>query len=284
MTDIFVLNSMLKASAHTDGKDRFIFMEASNEGVDLQDEIIRCSALKESADYFLKFGNIDIDHFTLLGPKSGTTDYQLFEIGRPVSVDFRGNRTFVKAKLFTGKGKAVEKADYLWDTMTSIDPPVHWYPSVGGAFLERTRTINPDTGKQVTIATKVRWSNIGLSRTPVNPNVPTAGITPINGVLAKSLGAIIIPDSGGLAAGYGSDSADLSGGDALRKQSLSGGKSKIQDYFSFRDKISDCCLAGGVGELLTIEDLENLAIKKFDISAELAKSWVHRFCSDISKI
>lgn len=280
--DYFVLNSMLKASPHTDGKNRFIYMEASNESLDLQNEIITCKALKETADYFLKFGNIDIDHITMLGAKSGTDDYQLFEVGRPVDVNFKGSSTFVKAQLFDGKGRVADKANYMWETMTQVNPPVNWFPSVGGAILQKAAVINPDTGQHVNVATKVRWSNIGMSRTPVNPELGVASVSPIHGVLLKSLGAISI-DSG-LIAGYGSDMNDLSGGSALRVQSLSGVIfPEIDDYYSFRELLSNDIMEGKIKTgCYDVDSLGVYAKNQLGLDLSLAQHWVNRYLKDLN--
>ena len=61
------MDMMLKAHAKAEGGKRFIFLEASNEGLDQTNEKIMAKALAESTDLFLKFGNIDIDHFTVIG-------------------------------------------------------------------------------------------------------------------------------------------------------------------------------------------------------------------------
>lgn len=43
-----------KAAIDEDG-DRVLFIEASREDLDSEDEIVLCRALKESAEYFKKF-------------------------------------------------------------------------------------------------------------------------------------------------------------------------------------------------------------------------------------
>ncbi|ECX5877009.1 hypothetical protein H0K60_004468 [Salmonella enterica] len=171
---------------------RFIYFEASNEAVDQQGERILASALKESKDYFLRFGNIDIDHVAMLGPRSGIPDYQCYEIGQPVDVAFRGEKTFVKARLYEGKTRLADKANEVWESMTALNPPVKWYPSVGGAVLAKSEQVYH--GQNVTIIEKVRWANVGLSTRPVNDSLGVASATGI-ATFAKSLNAFILEDA-----------------------------------------------------------------------------------------
>ena len=171
--DYLILTDMFKATPSEEGGERFVYLEASNEAMDQQSEIVLAKALEESADYYLKYGNLDLDHFTQLGPKAGIRDYHLYEIGRPVDVRVGKRDAFVKAQLFAGESEVARCANQVWESLTAISPPQRWYPSVGGAVLERAQVIGPG-GDSHTVVKKVRWTNIGLSKTPVNPAVPTA--------------------------------------------------------------------------------------------------------------
>ena len=229
---------LLKATPSTEGGDRFVYFEASNEARDLQGEVVLAKALADSADYYLRFGNLDVDHVTQVGAKAGIPDYLLFEIGKPVEVRAAEPSTFVKAQIYSGSGQMAEKANQVWESLTELNPPARWYPSVGGGILEKGQVLDPATGVSHTVVRKVRWTNVGLSRTPVNHTVPTVGTVPI-AALAKSWGIAGLAldlnkalDSGG----YGTDSATLTGGAALRKQSLD---RRVQSYWDFRDRIGD---------------------------------------------
>jgi len=85
----------------------------------------------------------------------------------------------------------------------------------------------------------VRWTNIGMSKTPVNVAVPTASTMPV-GVFAKCWGAHGLDLSKALEAGYGTDMSALTGGAALRQQSLD---KQIQttlpiNYLDFRGRLA----------------------------------------------
>jgi len=270
------ISEMLKATPSTEGGKRFIYLEASNEGVDQQGERVLAKALADSASYFLKFGNIDLDHYTIIGQRMGLANPMAYEVGRPVDVTVRDDRTFVKAQLYEGSGELAKNANMVWESMTALNPPARWYPSVGGSVLAKSVAVDPQGGGKIGLVTKVRWTNIALSRTPVNQHLPAAGTVPI-ATFAKSLGGLVMSKS--LDAGYGSDMANLSGGSALRIQSLDG---VPQSYFEFRDE-----LAGSI----TSRDANNqsrsgliaYSTQKFNLTAAEAADWVDRFLSDLKR-
>lgn len=277
------MDMMLKAHAKAEGGKRYIFLEASNEGLDQTNEKIMAKALAESTDLFLKFGNIDIDHFTVIGQKLGMSlkEAKSYEIGRPVDVKVDGNTTFVKAQLYEGTGPMAENANMVWESMTQINPPQRWYPSVGGAVLAKSVQVDPETQQKVTMVDKVRWTNIALSQTPVNQHLRTASLSPI-GTLTKSLGGIVM--SKALEASYETDRAMLTGGGAFGVQSLDVGNDQPISYYEFRDRLSVALISGAVGtEYLSAEEgLAQYCAANFSMSPSEASAWVHRFLSDIS--
>jgi hypothetical protein len=222
------IGDLFKAMPASEGGERFVYLEASNEGRDLQNEVVLQKALSDSTGYFLQFGNVDIEHLSLIGrpnPKTGHVsipNYSGYEIGRPVDVRLDGDRTFVKARINSGTGPSVETANRFWASITELNPPKRWFPSIGGAVLAKSVEIDANTGARYPVIDKVRWSNIGMSLTPVQPNLAICSTVPF-GVLAKCWGAHGIDMRKSLEAGYGTDSASLTGGSAIRTQSLDGG-------------------------------------------------------------
>jgi hypothetical protein len=213
------ISGLLKARPAEEAGKRFLYMEASNETSDLQGEKVLAKSLADSAAHFLRYGNLDLDHRTLLPPRPGENPY-LWEIGYPIDAHISDDgRTFVKAVLYTGEGEVARNANMVWDSLTSTQPPARWYPSVGGQILERAQDINPMTKAATTLITKVRWTNIGLSRTPVNNQVPPVATIPID-VLTKCCTPAGLDLTKAMAAGYGTDSLALIDGAALRQQSL----------------------------------------------------------------
>lgn len=278
--DFISLGALLKATPTVEAGERICFLEASNEGLDQQSEVVAAKALADSAGYFQRYGNIDIDHYTMIGAKAGIPDYAMYEIGQPIAVGQRDGATFVKARIYAGDGPAAERANYFWSSLTDINPPARWYPSVGGAILEKAIEIDPATNMRKAIVKRVRWSNIGMSKTPVNQHVSTCATVPI-GVFAKSMTA-----SGGfdiakaLSAGYGTDSADITGGGALRKQSLYGANA----YYDVRDMLARIVRKGGAGvKAPRAHDLSDYLVRTLGVSADTAAEYVERFMRDLIK-
>jgi hypothetical protein len=277
------IGSMLKATPQMDGGQRIVYFEASNEGLDQQGEVIAAKALAESAEYFKRYGNIDIDHYTLIGKpnaemgRAGIPGCELYEIGRPLEVRQKGGTTFVKSEIYSGQGPAAQRANDFWSSITDLNPPQRWYPSVGGSVMAKSVETDAKTGLRKAIISKVRWNNIGVSKTPVNQHVGTCATIPM-GAFAKSWTAAGLDFAKALEAGYGTDSASLAGGGALRTQSLDG---RIHSYFDFRNKLAELMRSGGIGKNPGARELTEQAAKQFSIAHDMAAEWVERFMRDL---
>ncbi|HDR9163620.1 TPA: hypothetical protein QDB28_004024 [Burkholderia vietnamiensis] len=269
------ISDMLKATPITEGADRFVYLEASNESTDQQGEVVLAKALADSAAYYLKFGNLDIDHYTQIGAKQGIPNYELYEIGRPIEVRADKGVTFVKAQIYTGSGAAAERANNFWSSLVDLNPPKRWFPSVGGAIQEKEVGIDPATKSKRVLIKRVRWTNIGLSLTPVNPNLATVSTVPF-GALTKSWGSDGFDLAKALEAGYGTDSASLTGGAALRVQSLD---RQLHSYWDMRDQLSDSILKGKVKP--RPDEIHREAQKRFGLSADEAGDFAERFLGDL---
>lgn len=277
--DFVFVETMLKAVPAEEAGERFIYLEASREDRDQQNEIVLSKALQDSADHFLKFGNIDIDHKSMpsVARQYGINDPESWEVGVPSEVKFRDGKTFVKARLFSGDTPLADRANMVWDSMTKLNPPARWYPSVGGAVLEKSVKIDPETKDKVGVVTKVRWSNLAISRQPVNQHVGAVTTVPF-GALAKAWTPEGLNISKALEAGYGTDSAALAGGAALRKQSLHGAP---VSYFEMRDTLSKLMLDGSVGANPGARELAEYCSVKFGLSPDESAEFVERFMRDL---
>lgn len=265
---------MLKASPMTEGDERILYLEASNEDVDHQGEIVMQKALSDSADYYLRHGNVDLSHYSLLGPKSGIPDFMSYEVGKPIAVRVDGRRTFVKAQLYRGDSPMAKNANMVWDSITKQSPPSRWYPSVGGAVLAKSIKIDPKTRERVAVIEKVRWNNIALDRCPVNKTVPEVSTAPV-GVFAKSLGGFVL--SKALEAGYGTDSAALTDGAALRTQSLHGA-----DYGRLREATAAAIRDGKI-KTPAADSIMQYAATEFGLSLDEAAGFTERLMRDIHR-
>lgn len=273
--DFISVGGLLKATPHQDAGSRVIYFEASNEDVDHQNEVILQKALSASSEYYLRHGNIDLSHYTILGPKSGIPNFMEYEIGKPTSVQVNGKRTFVKAELYQGDSAMARNANMVWDSLTKQTPASTWFPSVGGAVLSKSVKLDPKTGSKVAVIESVRWNNTALDRCPVNKTVPTISTVPV-GTFTKSLGGFVIAKA--LEAGYGTDSAAITGGAALRKQSLD---HKIHSYFDFRDRLAGGMRTGSAGKNPGARELVKFAASNLGLPQDQAAEWVERFMRDL---
>ena len=277
LPEFIAVSGLLKASPQEEGGRHFIFFEASNETIDQQDERVLAKALAESVSMFTRHGNIDIDHETQL---RRTPDWMLYEIGLPVDVKIDGAATFVKAQLYQGDTDLARNANLVWDSLTKLTPPARWYPSVGGAVLEKSYEIDPDSKARVALIKKVRWTNVALSRTPVNQSVPTVQTVPM-GALAKSWTVAGLNWQKALEAGYGTDMSALTGGAALRTQSLD---HQIHSYWDFRDRLAQDIRSQTVR--LNRQDLTGVhrhIVDHYHLDADEAADYLERFFGDLDR-
>lgn len=281
LPDYLSIEMMLKATPAQEGGERFVYLEASREARDQQNEIVLAKALEESAGHYLKFGNLDIDHKSMpaVAKMHGIDDPEQWEIGTPVDVRVSGASTFVKAQLFTGDTPLAKKANDVWDSMTKLSPPRKWYPSVGGKVLAKSTRIDPETGERVGVVSGVRWTNIALSQHPVNQTVGGVSTIPF-GVLAKSWGAGGFDMTKALEASYATDAAAKTGGAALTSQSLDTGSSSPKSYFDFRERLAAAVKSGKVRDT-SANGLMHYSAEAFVLSLDESAEWVDRFLGDL---
>lgn len=273
--DFLSIPTMLKSTPREEGGERYLYIEASNEDQDHQGEVVLQKALKDSTDYFLRHGNLDISHYTILGPKMGLSNHMEYEIGKPVEVRPGGARTFVKAHLYKGDSPMARNANIVWDSMTRQTPAKSWFASVGGSTLAKSMRVDPRTQTRVPVIERVRWSNLALDNCPVNASVPEVSTRPI-GEFAKAFGGFVLAKT--LTAGYGTDSAALTGGAALREQSLDRG---VSSYFDFRERLAKALREGSAGSNPGSGELVRFATDSFGLSRAAAAEYVERFLGDL---
>jgi hypothetical protein len=189
----------------------------------------------------------------------------------------------VKARLYKGDNtRLADKADMVWDSMTKLNPPARWYASVGGATLAKSESIDPITRNKITNVTRVRWSNLAISRQPVNQHVAAVSTIPF-GALAKCWTPNGFDMIKALEASYATDAVEKTGGAALGMQSLDVGKKPNIGYFDFRNKLSDAILNRDIidtGE----HGLMQYSAERFNMSLDDAAAWVGRYMRDLKNI
>lgn len=267
------IGTMLKARPAEEAGERMIYLEAAREDVDQQNEIVLAKALEASAPHFLRYGVLDIDHKSMppVAARLGIDCPEAWEIGRPIDVATTGKSVFVKAQLNQGDTPLAERANMVWDSLTKLSPPARWYPSVGGAPLAKSMTKGG-----VGVVSKVRWYNLALSRQPVNQHVASAEVVPF-GALAKCWTGEGFDMVKAIEAGMSTDSAAMTGGQALAQQSLDG---TPKSYFQFREKLTAAIKSGSFSKV-TQGSLVRFGVSKYSLSKQEAEEWVGRYLSDL---
>jgi hypothetical protein len=200
--------------------------EASNENLDLQQQVVLQNALLKSKDYFLTNGVVSWDHLHKRKEGNKIVSDPECVIGEPLSVEKKGSKTFVKAMLYKGNKYVEDVVDKLRKGSTRVKL------SVGGLMPVVEKVYNQKLGKAVEQVVSVLWSDLAVTCGPVNQTV-----SPIQ--LVKSL-----------ALGSGTDSAGMTGGRSLALQDIDGGKKK--------DAIKAVLCALATGECKTREDAHGL--------------------------
>ena len=214
MTDTDAFNTIYldleirKSKGKVDDFGNYLFeVEASNENLDLQNQIVLQNALMESKEEFLKGGVISYNHLHKRKDENGNViaDDSMI-IGEPVDVlfDEKTKKTIVKGKLYATNEKAKDIIKMLKAGSTRVRA------SVGGIFPKVIKNVKTGVEK----ITHVLWNDLALTTMPVNNTVGYA-------VFAKSMTSAQFVESlpieikKSLCAGYNTDSATTTGGQAL---------------------------------------------------------------------
>lgn len=174
---VIALPCIIKAKA--DGDRRLVEVEASNEAVDSEGDVILQRALLDSADYFVKNGNLDIDHLSEIGAQIGIPDPTSYIVGRPTEVkDLGDGRTGVVGEIRRASdGKidtAKNKFDEFWESLQS-KPPVIWQASIFGYpksdHVVDCRTGTCDRGATRLLVKGIEWLSLAFTRKPINTSL-----------------------------------------------------------------------------------------------------------------
>lgn len=171
MKDALCINTiaLVKALPAEDGR-RLIEVEASNECVDQEGDVILQKALLGSAESFLSKGHIDIDHLSEIGDRYGIVNPDSYRIGKPTEViDLGEGRTAVRAEL----SKDNPRADEVWESMHGEKPKewrasIYGFPKANGVLnaAKARHSIAPDATRY--IVTDIDWCSLALTENPVN--------------------------------------------------------------------------------------------------------------------
>ena len=180
-----------------------VYLQASNEGVDQENERIFCKALQGARDWYLAHGVISWDHKHKLlhDPK--------YIIGEPLDVAFtKSNETLVQGFLYQKN----EIAKSVWRNIESGAQKLG--ASVGGGILAKSeRDIQ-----------RIIWDETAITHKPVNDGtLGTVRVIPF-AEFAKAL-----------MAGSGVDAGAFTGGRALTRESLLMGADKDLEDFPYEE-------------------------------------------------
>jgi tetratricopeptide (TPR) repeat protein len=160
--------------ARQDGNRRLVELEASNESVDSEGDVILQQALLGSSQSFLKSGHLDIDHLSEIGDRLGIANPSSYIVGNPVEVrDLGGGRTGVVGELHKS-GRP--KADELWESLKA-DPPVRWRASIYGFPLPgqlidcRVTKAENTCGATRFLVKGLDWRSLAFTRNPINTSI-----------------------------------------------------------------------------------------------------------------
>lgn len=190
------------ANGDTDENGNYIFeVEASNESLDLQNQVTLQSALLDSKEYFLTNGVISDDHLHKTRNANGDIETHKEKIiGEPISIRTEGKSTFVKGILYKGVAAAKDYINLLKNKSTRVKA------SIGG--IKPLIKKNSDGTETVT---SFMWNDLALTCSPVNWTVGSAKF-------AKSIHVLEFCKS--LNAGTGTDSSNYINGRALQNEDL----------------------------------------------------------------
>lgn len=157
------------------GDERIIEVEASNQFVDSEGDVILQRALLDSAESFVKSGHLDIDHLSEIGERMGLARPSDYIVGVPTEVkDLGDGRTGVIGQLHKA-GRT--KADEVWDSLKA-DPPVRWqasiygFPVPGEVIDARVARASVDLmGATRFLVKSLDWRSLALTRNPINTSI-----------------------------------------------------------------------------------------------------------------
>lgn len=263
INDIYLDLSIRKSVGKTDEFGNYFFeVEASNENLDLQNQIVLQNALLESKNEFLRGGVISYDHLHKIKDENGRviSDPKMV-IGEPVEVKTKGKSTIVVGKLYAHNEKAKTLIKMLKDGSTRVRA------SVGGIFPE----IIKDAKTGVEKIAHVIWNDLALTTSPVNNTVGAA-------VFAKSMTSEEFVKA--LTAGYGTDSSAMSGGRSLIKEDLN---TKLINTLSESDSKDKEIIRSLVAALKTGEVKGEKQAEKFLVDFGVDKDKSHKIVCEIIK-
>jgi uncharacterized protein YegP (UPF0339 family) len=236
-----------------------IEVEASNENLDLQGQIVLQSALIESKDHFLRNGVISFDHLhKRKGPNGNVISDLSMIIGEPIEVRTEGKKTIVKGKLYHTKEAAQELIKMLKAASTRVKA------SVGGIWPQVIKDAESGAEK----VAHFLWNDLALTISPVNNTVSAA-------YFAKSYDTAEFVKA--LMAGSGTDHSEFTGGRSMMPEDTEtytyNATETDAGYEEFKDKILSLIAALKTGEVQGEEEAVKFLVRQ-GVHIEYARATV----------
>jgi hypothetical protein len=134
--------------------DRIIYMNSSNEKLDLQGDVVAATGIKESLNFYLKCGKIDYDHKSLIDPR--------YLIGEPLEGQVTSDGAFLaKGVLYKG----LEVADSIYNLLKA---GAKLGVSIGGKVLDHKDVYDEKYGRNINKITKVLLNHLAITPYPIN--------------------------------------------------------------------------------------------------------------------
>ena len=193
--------AIVKARTFEGNGTRIVEVEASNEKVDSEGDVILQKALLDSADSFLRKGHLDIDHKSELGERMGIKDPESWIIGKPVDVrKGTGSSTFVVGEIRRALDGSFDpetrRYDAFWASLQS-EPPVIWWASIYGIVQKARKCSEDDTcemGAKRLLVESLDWRSLAFTRNPVNRNLEKAAQIVKSEIFVKAMRGFVEPD------------------------------------------------------------------------------------------
>jgi hypothetical protein len=170
--------------ARTEGSRRLVEVEASNETVDGEGDVILQSALLASAGSFIARGHLDIDHLSEIGGQLGIKNPAQYIVGRPTEVkDLGGGRTSVVGEISKATDGSHDpdnrRYDSFWDSLQAT-PATPWrasiygYPNAGEIIDARVQKCAEVPGATRYVVKGIQWTSLAFTLHPVNDGLTGA--------------------------------------------------------------------------------------------------------------
>lgn len=195
---------LIKATEQHGSARRLVEVEASNESVDADGDIVLQSALLDAAPEFVRSGHLDIDHLSEFGARVGIADPTSYIVGRPTRVTAGPARTTlvegeISRSIDGSWNPTHQRYDEFWASLRR-DPPVVWFASIYGwpKDLDDCTEVACTNGATRYVIKALDWRSLAFTRMPKNTAIKGAArIITAKAYLAELIKAFGHTEGGG---------------------------------------------------------------------------------------